>query len=103
MDWTTKHELLYGKQHGAAAEADAWDRHVVFDKNYRRISMRGEEGVCIAEDITQGLKMANGSGHNAAEERLAVLDFCADCGAAIGHAGDRSSLRHRARKGAAAD
>ncbi len=98
LDWSAKHEMLYGKQHGAAAVADAWGNHVVFDTSYRCIAMRVEHGVCIAEDITQGILMANVSGHNAAEERLTVLAFCAECGVEIVHAGDRSILRPRAKK-----
>ena len=83
-----KHELLYGKKHSAAAQADAWDRHVVFDSNYRCIAMRFEDGMHIAEDITDGMKMANGTGYNAADEKLMVLAYCAMCGEEIVHAGE---------------
>ena len=101
MNWSTRHEMLYGEKHSAAAQADAWDRHVVFDKNYRCVSMRHEDGVYIAEDITEGMKMANGSGHDAAEGKLTVLAYCAVCGEEIVHGGDRAILRNRGEKEAA--
>ena len=49
----------------------------------------------MADDITQGLLMANGSGFDAADERLTVLATCDACGGDIVHGGDRSILRRR--------
>ena len=74
------HKALYGDSQSHKAKEDAWEQLMAFDTAGSCILMqKDKKGNLIPVDITEGLKMANRSGHSAAEEQMTVLTRCMSC------------------------
>ena len=98
--YIASHKALYGKSHSHAAKVDAWEQLIAFDATGSCILMtKDKKGNCVPVDITEGLKMANRSGHNAVDEMATVVTRCMSCNIRVTTGGDKAILRHTTEGG----
>jgi hypothetical protein len=92
--WVTSHKALYGWSQSHSAQEDAWEQLMAFDTSGSCIlMMKDKKGNDIPVDITEGMKMANRSGFNAADEQMTVLTRCMSCDKRVVTGGDKAVLR----------
>ena len=94
------HKALYGRSQSHNAKEDAWEQLMAFDTAGSCILMQKDrKGNLKPVDITEGLKMANRSGHSAADEQMTVLTRCMSCNIRVTTGGDKAILRASTERG----